>query len=149
MTSSSARERSAWNDSARLSTWNAWPETPSRNMSAVAAEASSKSNALSMLTGTETAHSSSAPTNALRLPLRSPQAVTSSSAPASSVNVRLVSSTSVGTRWRSASRRSEGWDRNADHRSTAPIAATARASALRVNRWLMAAPNTNTRGPTG
>ena len=108
------------NVKARLFTVNAPPFTPSRNISAAATVASSKSNALSRLTGTDTAARNSAVTNARRLPRRRPFAVSSSSVPASSVNVRLVSSTSVGTRCRRASRRSGGRDRSADARSTTP-----------------------------
>jgi len=48
-----------------------------------------------------------------------------------SVNVRLVSSTEVGSRRSSPSRRSGGWDSSAETTSIVPIAHTARASALR------------------
>src|ERR1041384_6137684 len=77
-------------------------------------------------------------TNARRLPRRRPFAVRSRSAPARSVNVRLVSSTSVGTRWRRARTRSGGWERSADRRSTMPMAATARASRGRAANRRMA-----------
>jgi hypothetical protein len=81
------------------------------------------SNALRRLTGTDAAHSQSAITNARRLPRTRPHAVKSSSTPASIVNVRLVSSTSVGTMNAQRSNNSGACDRNAG--SDPPIAATA------------------------
>src|SRR6516162_1740616 len=127
----STPERSMPNDSSRLRTRNASELTPSQNMSALATEASSTSNALNRFTGTLTAHRNSAATNARRLPRRKPQAVTSSSEPASSVNVRLESSTSVGTSRSSAFNRSGGCDSSAESRSITPITATASESEMR------------------
>jgi hypothetical protein len=127
----STRERSIANDSSRLRTRNASLLTPSANMSALATVASSMSKALNRFTGTLTAHRNSAATNARRLPRRRPQAVTSSSEPASSVNVRLESSTSVGTSRSSATSRSGGCESRADSRSMTPMIATASDNATR------------------
>ena len=66
------------NDISRLRTRKASELIPSANMSTLATVASSKSNALSRLTGTESAQRKSASTNARRLPRRNPHAVTSS-----------------------------------------------------------------------
>src|SRR5262245_16975195 len=131
----SARDRSIPNDSSRLRTRNASELTPSANISALATVASSTSNALNRFTGTLTAHRNSAATNARRLPRRSPQAVTSNSEPASRVNVRLESSTSVGTRRSSATSRSGGWESSAESRSIQPITATASDSTTRRTVW--------------